>query len=223
MDSPEAHHHHGGHTGHRWLDIGLALSAMFVSVVTLAVAIEHGRTMERMADANMRMVEANSWPFVDFSTHNLGDKGTPEVRLVLTNEGIGPARIETFELWWRDKPIASPSQLLSNCCSPGDGRKGDSVFGIGLASLRILRAGEHVDILSIGYSDKGHELFNKLDTERDHIRTRVCYCSVFDECWIKDGGDELILKGQAKLIHPESVKTCPTPAVPYQIAAPTAP
>jgi hypothetical protein len=80
---------------------------MFVSVVTLAVAIGHGRTMERMADANMRMVEANSWPFIDFSTHNLDDRGGSEVRLVLANEGIGPARIETFELWWREKSMSS--------------------------------------------------------------------------------------------------------------------
>jgi hypothetical protein len=60
MESPEGPHHHASHTGHRWFDIALGLTAMFVSVVTLIVAIEHGRTMERMADANTRMVEANS-------------------------------------------------------------------------------------------------------------------------------------------------------------------
>ena len=30
---------------------------MFVSVISLVVAVEHGRTMERMAEANERMVE----------------------------------------------------------------------------------------------------------------------------------------------------------------------
>jgi hypothetical protein len=73
MDSPEAPHHHASHTGHRWLDITLGLSAMFVSVVTLFVAIEHGRTMERMAEANRQMVEANSWQFIDFTTLNVSD------------------------------------------------------------------------------------------------------------------------------------------------------
>ena len=87
--------------------MSLGLSAMFVSVISLGVAIEHGRTMERMADANERMVQASSWPFVEFSTHNVDERGSPNVRLVLTNEGIGPARIETFELWRKGQPMAS--------------------------------------------------------------------------------------------------------------------
>jgi len=100
METPEAHHEHPAHTGHRWLDIVLAVSAMFVSVVSLVVAIEHGRTMERMAEANTKMVEANSWPFVEFDSHDIDEQGKPEVRLVLINAGIGLARIKTFELWF---------------------------------------------------------------------------------------------------------------------------
>src|ERR1700704_6133355 len=86
IDAPEApHQHHPAHTGRRWLDISLALSAMFVSVVSLIVAVEHGHTMERMADANTKMVEANSWPFISFDTHDLNEQGKADVRLVLTN------------------------------------------------------------------------------------------------------------------------------------------
>jgi hypothetical protein len=113
IDAPEPPHQHHAHSGHRWLDISLGLSAMFVSVISLVVAVEHGRTMERMADANGRMVQASSWPFVEFSTHNVDERGSPNVRLVLTNEGIGPARIETFELWWKGQPMASSQALLT--------------------------------------------------------------------------------------------------------------
>ena len=195
---------------------------MFVSVITLVIAIGHGRTMERMADANMRMVEANSWPFVDFSNHDRSEKGEAQVRLVLTNEGIGPARIETFELWWRGKSISSPMELLKDCCTVSSGhQQGDAVISLGLASPRILRAGEHVDFLSVSRTPAGRELFEKLETERDYIRTRFCYCSVFDECWIKEGGDEFLRKDQSKLIRPDRVKTCPVPPVPYQVSVAT--
>jgi hypothetical protein len=54
---------------------------------------------ERMVEANARMVQASSWPFVQFDTHNIDEHGSPKVRLVLTNVGVGPARLETFELW----------------------------------------------------------------------------------------------------------------------------
>jgi hypothetical protein len=85
MDSPEAPHSHPSHTGHRWLDIALGLSAMFVSVVSLVVAVEHGRTMQRMADANARMVDENAWPFVEFAERNADEQGNADIRLVLTN------------------------------------------------------------------------------------------------------------------------------------------
>ena len=191
---------------------------MFVSVVTLFVAIEHGRTMERMADANMRMVEANSWPFISFETHNVSEKGSPEVRLVLTNEGIGPARIETFELWWRGKPIASPGALLNSCCATTPRPPTSQVItSVGLASPRILRAGEHVNFLGLDYAAASRDVYDNFNRESDYIRTRVCYCSVFDECWVNQGGLELFRQDQSKIIHPQRVSTCPRPGVPYQI------
>jgi hypothetical protein len=220
IDAPEApHQHHPAHTGRRWLDISLALSAMFVSVVSLIVAVEHGRTMERMADANTKMVEANSWPFISFDTHDLNEQGHADVRLVLTNEGIGPARIETFELWWNGKPISSPSELMKACCltTPAleEQLKKTADRRIGLASPRILRAGEHVDFLTLSYNKGNDDLFSKFDVERDKIKTRVCFCSVFDECWVQMGGLGVVTDEQ--LIHPSRVNSCAAPATPYQV------
>lgn len=40
-------HGHGHKTGVPWLDIIVAVSAVFISVVSLVVSIAHGRTMER--------------------------------------------------------------------------------------------------------------------------------------------------------------------------------
>lgn len=122
VDTPEAPHSHPSHTGHRWLDTVLGLSAMFVSVVSLAIAVEPGRTMERMADANTRMVDANSWPFVQFVTHNVDEKGKAGVRPVLTNEGIGAARIETFEMWWDGKPMTSSGAFAPSLLPDDAGR-----------------------------------------------------------------------------------------------------
>jgi len=154
IDAPEPpHQHHQTHTGHRWLDMTLGLSAMFVSVISLVVAIEHGRTMERMAEANERMVQANgrmvqasSWPFIQFETHNVDEHGNADVRLVLVNEGIGPARIETFELWWNGQPMSSMKALFEACCAKpfAQENKGAVLFQ-GHTAPSILRAGDHSD------------------------------------------------------------------------------
>jgi len=215
VDTPEQPHQHPAHTGHSWLDIGLAICAMFVSVITLFVAIEHGRTMQRMADANARMVEANSWPFVAFETHNErgDDQGRGDVRLVLRNQGIGPARIQTFELWYNGQPMSSPKQLFGTCCAitPAEREAWQTtVMGVGATAPTILRAGDHTDFLSMPAPEDRHkikmELWRKFNVERDKISVRVCYCSVFDECWI----------GSGTTTQADRVQSCPAPKVPYQ-------
>lgn len=63
--TPDPHAHAEPHrTGHRWVDISVAACALPVSVTSLMVAIRHGHTMERMAEANARLVSANSWPML---------------------------------------------------------------------------------------------------------------------------------------------------------------
>lgn len=209
MDAPELPHQHPAHTSHRWLDIVLGLSAMFVSVISLFVAIEHGRTMERMADANARMVQANSWPFVTFNTHNVDEHGNGDVRLVLSNQGIGPARIQTFELWWDGQQMSSPKALINACCLTNPAERAQSkttIMGVGLAAPSILRAGDHSDFFTVQGNPHNSNLFSKFNVERDNITVRVCYCSVFDECWRGDG-----ISTRA-----DPVASCPVPQVPYQ-------
>jgi hypothetical protein len=210
VEAPEQHHHHAAQTGRRCLDLVLALTAMFVSVISLVVAIEHGRTMQRMADANARMVEANSWPFLQFGTHNLDEHGNADVRLVLTNNGIGPARLETFELWWNGQPMSSPAELIKACCSTTEAEQAQAhtePFSMGLAAPSILRAGDHTDFLALPATLRNKDLWSKFEVERDKITVRLCYCSVFDECW----------RGSGITTHAERVASCPAPKVPYKV------
>jgi hypothetical protein len=224
VDLPEAPHSHPSRTGHRRLDIVLGLSAMFVSVVSLVVAVEHGRTMERMADANTRMVDANSWPFIEFADHNADEQGNADVRLVLTNDGIGPARIETFELWWDGKPMSWEGALLQACCltTPVEAEEAKTaIITSSIAAPRILRAGEHVDFFTLVRSPENTELWSKLNIERSKITTRICYCSVFDQCWVQISGRDVLRQDPKKIIHPDRVDSCVAPAVPYQQANPS--
>jgi uncharacterized membrane protein YhfC len=67
-------------TGHAWVDLIIAFSAITISVISLFVAITHGRTEEKM-------VAANSWPFLTFETEKrfkrwCGALGLPSIRPV---------------------------------------------------------------------------------------------------------------------------------------------
>jgi hypothetical protein len=107
--------HLAHHTGHRWLDLTLALCAMFISIVSLALAVHHGNAMDRL-------VNANSWPFLTYQTDNEDAGGHRRILLKIENAGVGPARIETFEVWWQGQPVASAGELLRRCSCDSSGR-----------------------------------------------------------------------------------------------------
>lgn len=73
----------------------------------------------------------------------------------------------------------------------------------------VIRAGEEHPFLSYELTALDVAIWKKFDQARQNdLRYRICYCSVFDECWIDTfdfGGD----KG------PDRVEYCPIPKVPY--------
>ncbi len=180
---------------------------MLVSIVSLAIAVHHGRTMERMADANAKLVAANSWPFLQYSTDNQGEDGRPLIRLSVVNAGVGPARVETLEVFWHEVPVASAKALLAACCGLSP-YSGPSVrFNESLLAGRIVRAGEAVTLLELPPSADAAALWKRLDDARLHVRLRACFCSVFDECW------------SSTLVGTRAtpVASCPAPKVPFGI------
>lgn len=196
--------HHPHHTGYRWLDLTLALSAMFVSVVSLIVAVRHGQAMDRL-------VAANSWPFLTYASDNEGPDGRQRITLRIENAGIGPARIQTFELWWQGQPVASADELLARCCmlqrhaplALADLKALD--LYVGIVAPAVLRAGDAQNILSLERTDANADVWDRLDKARLNLTMRACYCSVFDECWISN------------LLETDTtdVATCPAARVPF--------
>ena len=82
-------------TGHRLTDLIVGFSAIFISVCSLALAIHHGHTMERL-------VEANSRPFLQFDTSNgqvrANGELVRELSATVSNPGTGATRIERFSI-----------------------------------------------------------------------------------------------------------------------------
>jgi hypothetical protein len=157
------------------------LSALAVSVISLVIAIHHGHTMQRMADANARLVQANSWPLLQFTTGNANEKGDPEITLKVENAGVGPAKLISLEIFQGDRRIRTPRDLVQ-ALDPATTRP---QLSLGVTLPFVLRAGDSQLILAL--KREGQEtLWDKLNTARFELRFRACYCSVFDECWVSD-------------------------------------
>ena len=176
LEAPEveAHRHK---TGHSHLDLILGGLAVFLSMVSVFIAVRHGETMERL-------VAANSWPNISYTTGNeVGDTGhiIPTVTLTLRNTGVGPARIDTFELFYKNKPVAGIKQFLQACCGTAS-----SAFSTSNVVNEVLPARDQIDFITFPKSDNTTADYTALDHERFNVRVRVCYCSVFEECWARD-------------------------------------
>lgn len=177
---PEVHHH-THRTGHRLLDLAVPVSALLISVVSLVIGIHHGRTMQEMAQANARLVQANSWLLLQFATGNANDSGQPEISLKVENAGVGPAKLISLEIFHGEQRIRTPRDLMA-LLGPIVGRP---PLSLGVTTPTVLRAGDSK--LVVGMKRDGQEaLWDTFNTLRFELRFRACYCSVFDECWVSD-------------------------------------
>jgi hypothetical protein len=221
----ETHHHHHP-TGHRGFDFVVPACALLISTISLVLALLDGRTMERMANANARLVQANSWPFLQFTTSNIADTGGPLITLGVVNTGVGPAKVETFEVFWNGRPVRNDRDLLSACCGlkPGTlptfaAAKGTaselaaamreasrSGLSSGVISPGVLEAHEAQAFLTLPLAENTAPLFHVLSSARTKVGLRACYCSVFDECWISN----------LRTMAPKPTASCPTPKVPFE-------
>lgn len=183
-------------TGHHTLDLILATCAIFLSLVSLVVAVLHGHTMERMAEANAQLVQANSWPFLQVQSSNQNASGQ-EIAFTLSNNGVGPAKISAASIRYKGAPIRNWDAFLDDCCNqPG-------VPPLHYASAAImpivLRAGDSVRFFTVPKPPGDGSAWEKLNVQRHDVSFEFCYCSVFDDCWKTDGST----------LRPEPVEICP--------------
>ena len=196
---PDVEHHHHHDTGHRWLDITLGVSAVFISLMSLLLAIQHGRAMEKM-------VQANTWAFVMVEHDTSFPDGSPHFSMWVVNNGVGPAKVGSLEVFYKDSPQANTGSLVRSMLRITDASRkirrttSDVVGGVIPARekqfLFELLPGqftaEEIEMLRQGFND---------------VHSRVCYCSVFDECSVLDE--------RSSTLKPEPVRSCPVPKVKF--------
>ena len=181
IDPGESHHEHHK-TGVNWVDLTIAMTALLISVTSLILSVVDGRTLERMADANAKLVQENSWPFVSYRTGHDND-GTVHVGLI--NKGVGPAKIETIELKWKGVAYGNAFDFLAACCGyRRDPRHEDYDLG----TVDVLRAGQEGNLFALNPAPYNQAVRDRFDAARisPNMNLDVCYCSVFDECWKTD-------------------------------------
>lgn len=152
----------------------LALAGIFIGSVALYAALNE-------ADAVRKQLQASVWPHVSVSTMNYGVVGEERFEVLVGNQGIGPAVVESFKVSVDGEYQNSWFEVIGKIA-------GGRPFGISNAQLNgaVLPANEQVVASSMQVPYVSKELvddFRELMLG-DRSDWMLCYCSVFDECWL---------------------------------------
>ncbi|HEY1890639.1 MAG TPA: hypothetical protein VGG63_09535 [Steroidobacteraceae bacterium] len=196
-----------------WAESVLAIGAVIIAAVSLWVGFDSERT-------NRELVASASWPFVGFYSSGSESDQSAVLTFQLTNQGIGPAKLESFELFWRGRAQHSPWELLQNCCARGEtaGQPGSMqalIHDPGLLAESdegiVVRAGETIPILTYTRTAANAQIWNAFSSQFvGNLSARYCYCSVFNECWLISARF-----GTQRDLNPPRVRACPRPEVRY--------
>lgn len=165
----------------------IAISNFLIAVPAFALSIAVAYFTFIQADATTKMQIASVWPYVAFETSNRNDQDDPFILLSLTNKGVGPAHIRGLEVRYRDKPYTQFREVLGACCSDSP-----ETLSVGIGSMlgEVLRPGENVMFAQLDPQKVPAETWSRFDEERLKLKVRICYCSVFEDCWVADSSSD---------------------------------
>ncbi|MET0231331.1 MAG: hypothetical protein ABW186_10410 [Rhodanobacteraceae bacterium] len=144
----------------RALEMAVALAALVTSVTSIGLSLSQGDDMARL-------VQAQSWPYLEYESSNTGDRG-PEIDIAVRNSGVGPAKVESFAVLWDGKPVAGWAALIHACCIP-DGTPAQASLEMPKLTdnrmisskliQRVLRASDSVVLLHLPKTDANAALW----------------------------------------------------------------
>jgi hypothetical protein len=148
-------------------DLVVALASLVVAVSAVVVSVSQTRLMRRQAEASV-------WPRLVLGVSQTADS----VHVTVRNAGVGPAQLRWAQLLWRGTPLSSVRALMDSLPT----RTGETFtgrnFGIGTMTGAVFTPAEEKVLFYIAGSIVG-----PLTAAAAETALRMCYCSVYDQCW----------------------------------------
>ena len=188
-------------TGRFWFDFVAASAAIFISVVSLLIGMRSEATQREL-------LAANAWPFLELDEER---KSLESDSISVRNEGVGPAKVISFEVFYQGQPMGDAVELLRRCCGlSADGKEAHKQIGrgIGLGDVanNVIRADQSRTLINLRRPPDRTEVFDRFSGQAINALTfRACYCSILDRCWVSD----------LRTLKPAEVAVCPVPARPF--------
>jgi hypothetical protein len=181
-------------------------SQILITLPTLVISIALAYFSFVQADSSPKMQRTETWPYVSYGTDNSLPEVMNEISFSLSDDGVGPARLNEMEFLYNGRPMREPLEYIRLCC--GAEAKA-STKNLTFTTDRVdgvLRPGEKRNFIKLAKTDQNAALWDKLNDERWKVVVRTCYCSIFDDCWVLD----------SRKSGPDEVEACPADWTKFQ-------
>jgi len=166
---------------------------LVTSISSIAIAVHHGRVMEKL-------VQANSLPWMSGGFSDETATGEDVLSLDLLNHGVGPAHEQSLRVKVGNQYVKSFRDLISASLGPDEAAKAEPLLhplwnGV---RTRFIPGGQSQFVLRVARTPENSDYWNRLKKDVPRWDIEFCYCSIFQECWWVHG----------KWSEPEPVKRC---------------
>ena len=157
---------------HRHFETIGSISAIVVGLAALVIAWDQGRVMRAQQHGEV-------FPALQVDAFTSTQEDAFSMGLRVANNGVGPAFIESAALYrdGEEQPVAAffeaaPNQTVNRSWMAMNGRS--------------LAPGAEIQpfVASWTREEISNDAIAALIGQWDHWDVRICYCSVFDRCWI---------------------------------------
>ena len=162
----------------RFAELG-SIVALATSFFALSLSAYQARLMNEQTRLMQNQSRASVWPYVAIG-YSINDEGESRgYTWQVSNDGVGPARIETVTMTLDGKPVRRWRELFRALLGDADVPATFSqVYG------RVLPPSTNrettIDALHLTDMAQAKAFF----AAQDRIEMTICYCSVYDDCWI---------------------------------------
>jgi hypothetical protein len=157
----------------------MSASATLIAIVALGTGLYQAKLSRDQAKASV-------WPYLI-----AGNSGEGGYARIVQNVGLGPAIIGAFEVHVDGIPVHSWKEAAESLHVPFNFKGSRSTtFRHGL----VVPVGANIHLVELPDSSDIRAIRSRVD----HLRTFVCYCSLYGDCWeLKDD-----------IAEPSKVKAC---------------
>jgi len=156
-----------------------SIVALATSFFALSLSAYQARLMNEQTRLMQNQSRASVWPYVAIG-YSINDEGESRgYTWQVSNDGVGPARIESVTMTLDGKPVRRWRELFRALFGDADVPATFSqVYG------RVLPPSTNrettIDALHLTDMAQAKAFF----AAQDRIEMTICYCSVYDDCWI---------------------------------------